>query len=270
MSTTSLPVKRLFNWKVLLILLALIIPASYAIIPFTFTLTSTTLNPQDLPVVIIGGLVNILINGGLAAIGLFLGARVGLGLPFVEALLKRGSTLSRFRFVLMLSFAVGVAASAVILGLDILIFGPPLAAELNRLGIVLPPTIRPPAWQGLLASFSAGVNEEVTFRLFGVTLLAWLGSLASRDSEGRPTSLVFSIAIIAIAVAFGLAHLPATVAIGLPLNALVVTRAVVLNGIGGTAFGWLYWKRGLESAMVAHFSADLVLHVLLVLALRGW
>ena len=26
--------------------------------------------------------------------------------------------------------------------------------------------------------------------------------------------------------------------------------------------GWLYWQRGLLAAMVAHFSADIVLHVL--------
>ena len=28
------------------------------------------------------------------------------------------------------------------------------------------------------------------------------------------------------------------------------------------AFGWLYWRRGILLAMVAHFSADIVLHVL--------
>ena len=27
-------------------------------------------------------------------------------------------------------------------------------------------------------------------------------------------------------------------------------------------FGWLYWKRGLEMAIVAHFGADIVLHVI--------
>jgi len=65
-------------------------------------------------------------------------------------------------------------------------------------------------------------------------------------------------------VLFGLGHLPATANI-LPLTPLVITRAVVLNGVGGVIFGWLYWKRGLESAMVAHFSADLILHVLFAL-----
>jgi membrane protease YdiL (CAAX protease family) len=31
--------------------------------------------------------------------------------------------------------------------------------------------------------------------------------------------------------------------------------------IGGPVFGWLFWKRGLMTAMLAHFSADIVLQV---------
>jgi hypothetical protein len=38
-------------------------------------------------------------------------------------------------------------------------------------------------------------------------------------------------------------------------------RIVVLNMLAGTVFGALYWKLGLEHAMVAHFCADLLLHV---------
>lgn len=245
----------------LLFVLVLVVPASYAIIPYSLTLTSATLKPEDLPAV----LVNVLITGALAAVGLFFAARIGLGLPFVEGWVKRESIRSRFRRVLLISALVGVVASLAIIVLDTFVFGPPLAAELDRLGIVLPATVQPPAWQGFLASFTGGINEEVMFRLFGVSLLAWLGSLVSRDSEGRPKPVILWIAIIVIAVAFGLAHLPATAAIGLPIDTLVVTRAIILNGIGGVAFGWLYWRQGLESAMVGHFSADIVLHVLLAL-----
>ena len=45
------------------------------------------------------------------------------------------------------------------------------------------------------------------------------------------------------------------------MTPLLIARALVLNGIGGIVFGWLYWKRGLLAAMLAHFSADIVLHV---------
>jgi membrane protease YdiL (CAAX protease family) len=62
-----------------------------------------------------------------------------------------------------------------------------------------------------------------------------------------------------------LGHLPVTSQIT-ALTGTVVIRAIVLNGIGGIIFGWLYWKKGLESAMIAHFSADIVLHIIFPLA----
>jgi membrane protease YdiL (CAAX protease family) len=34
----------------------------------------------------------------------------------------------------------------------------------------------------------------------------------------------------------------------------------------GVLYGWCYWRRGLLAAMVAHFSADIVLHALPALA----
>jgi membrane protease YdiL (CAAX protease family) len=97
-----------------------------------------------------------------------------------------------------------------------------------------------------------------------MTLLAWLGKFVNKTPEGQPTSLVFWIANILAAVLFGLGHLPATATL-LPLTPLVVLRAVVLNGLLGVAFGYLYVTRGLESAMISHFSADIVLHVIMAL-----
>ena len=80
--------------------------------------------------------------------------------------------------------------------------------------------------------------------------------------DGRPSATGFWIADLLAAVLFGLGHLPLTSMLA-PLTVLIVIRAVVLNGLLGLAFGYLYWTRGLESAMVAHFSADLLLHVAL-------
>jgi membrane protease YdiL (CAAX protease family) len=97
-----------------------------------------------------------------------------------------------------------------------------------------------------------------------MSVLAWLGKFISHTADGRPTTAILWIANVLAAVLFGLGHLPATSML-LPLTALVVTRAIVLNGLLGIAFGYLYMTRGLESAMIAHFSADIVLHVLLAL-----
>jgi len=90
-----------------------------------------------------------------------------------------------------------------------------------------------------------------------MSVVAWM---LSRIWRQRPAG-IFWAANIGVAVLFGLAHLPATAAL-IPLTPLVVTRAIVLNGLVAVVAGWLYWRRGLESAMVAHFCADLVVHVL--------
>ena len=125
-------------------------------------------------------------------------------------------------------------------------------------------TAQPAAWKGLLASFYGGIAEEIQLRLFVMSFLAWLGRFVSKTMVGKPTSAVFWIANIFAAVLFGIGHLP-TMSLLVPLTPLVFARTVILNGLIGVVCGWLYWKRGLEAAMVSHFSADIVLHVLLAL-----
>lgn len=260
--TIVLPTKRAFSWKTFLFIVAIMIPASFAVLPYSLTLQSTTVPAEDWPILVLVTLLNVLIYSVPTGIGLFLAGRIGLGLPFVEGWLKKESIRDRFRGVLLLSVIVGAAAALIVVGLSLWVFRPLLMAELDALGITLPEGIQPPPWQGFLASFYGGIVEEVLLRLFVLTLLVWLGSLVSRDSEGRPRPVVFWVANILAAITFGLWHLPSTADIGLPMSAVVITRAIVLNGLAGVAFGWLYWKRGLESAMIAHFSADIVAHVI--------
>jgi hypothetical protein len=95
----------------------------------------------------------------------------------------------------------------------------------------LPPAIE--RWKGFLASFYGGIGEEIQLRLFLMTLATF---------------------------AFGAGHLPAAAGVWL-LDAVVIARTLLLNGIAGIACGWLFYRHGLEHAIVAHFSADIVLHV---------
>lgn len=259
-----------FNWKIFFIVWIAAVFGVVAIIPYTLTLQGVTSQsvglPMPLPLLLTIQIAqNAVIFGILTALGLFFANRIGLGLPMVEARLNGESVKDKIRAILPLSIAIGVVASLLIIGLDAFVFQPALLRELgdsvNTLNLQ---SAQPPAWQGLLASFYGGISEEVMLRLFIMSLLAWLGSFISKTTEGKPTSAVFWIANILAAVLFGLGHLPATANL-IPLTPLVITRAIVLNGLAGVAFGWLYWKRGLESAIVAHFSADIVLHVLLAL-----
>ncbi|MCS7131686.1 MAG: CPBP family intramembrane metalloprotease, partial [Hadesarchaea archaeon] len=134
-------------------------------------------------------------------------------------------------------------------GIDYLIFTGPL---IDRPA--------PPVWQSFLASFYGGVSEEVVMRLFLMTLFVWISYKIKRTKEGKPTDVGVWSAIVLTSILFGAGHLPLAATLT-ELTPSVVARVIVLNGIGGVTFGWLYWRKGLESAMISHFSADVVLHV---------
>jgi membrane protease YdiL (CAAX protease family) len=260
--------KKPFSWKTFFILWGAVVFGVIAIIPYTLELQSGILQDLDLPIplpllITIQIVQNSVLFGVLIALGLFFANRIGLGLPILEARLRGETVADKVRAILPVSIIVGAVASLLIIGLDLAFFQPALVRELGDSADALNlQTAQPAAWKGFLASFYGGIVEEVLLRLFIMSLFAWVGSFINKSSDGKPTSAVIWIANILAAVLFGLGHLPATATL-LPLTPLVITRAIVLNGLAGIGFGWLYWKRGLESAMIAHFSADIVLHVLL-------
>jgi len=119
------------------------------------------------------------------------------------------------------------------------------------------------AWRGGLASFYGGIVEEVECRLLLVSLFVWL---LARLNRRQTQPWMFVVAIALAALLFGAGHLPAAFAIGMAHTPLLIGRIVLLNALVGLVTGTLFWKYGLEHAIVAHFCADLMLHVALPLA----
>lgn len=259
--------KKRYNWKVFFILWAASIFGVIAIISYSLALQSAALQrtPLPLPLWILIP-IQVTQNAGLFAIatgvGLLLASRTGLGAPILEQLLAREKIRDRVKAILVPSIALGILAALVVIGFDLFVFIPLVQSQLGGLTSNADvSSVRPAAWQGFLASFYGGINEEILMRLFLLSLFAFLGKFINHTPQGCPTALVFWVANILVAVIFGLGHLPAT-SILVPLTPLIVTRAIVLNGLAGLAFGYLYFTRGLESAMLSHFSADIVLHVI--------
>lgn len=185
----------------------------------------------------------------LSFAGLRMGPRANLHAPWLRALLAR-QPLPRISW--SLSLLAGLAAGVAVIALAQLT-DPYLPAPLH------PHAATPvaSAWKGLLASFYGGIGEELQLRLFLMTLLVWTGAKLSGKT---PKSVLYWFAILLAALLFGAGHLPAATAVW-PMTGMVVFRTVLLNAVAGVVFGWLYWRRGLEAAMLGHFSADLVLHV---------
>ena len=73
--------------------------------------------------------------------------------------------------------------------------------------------------------------------------------------------MIVLVANVLAASAFAAAHLPQVKAF-YGLSTLMVLVVMIANGVPGVIFGWLFRRFGQISAMVAHFSADVVLHVI--------
>lgn len=261
--------KSTFNWKLFFVLLAGATFGLVAILPYVLTLqgsavVSAAATQANMP---LWALIAIQIASqavvlGIAIwVGLSFARSVGLRLPILEKWLSGGRVGADLRAILPLSVGLGVILALLLIALEVLVFQPALLAQLGPNGLVGSSAVKPEAWKGFLASFYGGINEEILLRLCVMSFLVWLGRFVSKTSEGGPTLAVLWVANVLAAVLFGLGHLPATAGL-VPLTPLVVARALVLNGLIGIGFGYLYFKHGLESAMISHFSADIILHVL--------
>jgi len=232
--------------------------ATAALFPYLMVVMPQILGVLPMPlwaVVVIQSLQAGLLLTLLSFFGLRMGHYVELDAAWFRALLFGRERQSQ---PWLKAIAFGAAAGLLIVGIDSL-FTPYMPALLNP---DAPPTPQASAAAGFLASFYGAIGEELQLRLFLMTLMVWA---LSKVSGGRLKPQVFWIAIILAALLFGVAHLPAAARIW-PLDLVVYSKIVLLNGIGGLVFGWLFWKQGLESAMLAHFSADLILHVVAPLA----
>ncbi len=256
---TAVPIPRPFNWRVFGILWVLSTAGFLAGLPAQLSLTHLTLSTSFLLFQIAEQFV---LNALFVGVGLLLATRVGMGLPILEDWLAGRGVRATLLEALRLAVFAGLILSAFAVAADRLVFIPLTAAALPGNTVV-------PLWQNALASLYGGIFEESQSRLLVMTLFVWLLSRlpALRSAGSQPKAGVFLAANLMAALLFALSHLPATALAGMPITPPIVARAVVLNAIPAVGFGWLYWRRGLESAMVAHFTGDVVLHIIVPLVL---
>jgi membrane protease YdiL (CAAX protease family) len=125
-----------------------------------------------------------------------------------------------------------------------------------------------PAWQEVRAQANAspalpalllgilygGLAEEVMMRWGLMSLVVWCVLRVQRRGTGGRQQLSPAAAWTGIVVAstvFAVGHLPA-LAQSVELSAPIVARTLALNLLAGIAYGWLFWRRSLETAMLAH------------------
>jgi Type II CAAX prenyl endopeptidase Rce1-like len=248
-----------FNLRLFFGLLVASLVATLAMLPYSITLLKqmdVNLPPGFLPIVLaVSVVIEMLLSAAMIALGIWLGPRLDMGRLFEADAWRSDAPVWRRvwdRFGLPLS--IGIALGAI------------MVASLSHLeipGSKNKEITTPNAWEGLLGSIGAGIREEIWLRFGLLTFFAWLGVLLVRpwvSASKKLSPLVFWIANAAAALSFAAIHIPQAHAL-LGLTARLLVFVFVGNGIPGLVFGWLYWRRGLIAAMIAHFGLDLVLKV---------
>jgi len=225
------------------------IVSTILILPYIITLQSEALKKENISpsfLILIAILQGGVVFGVAAFFGLILAEKTGFKLPLLSSWVEHKEIEYKglVRNSAILGFGIGMA----IVLIDRFVFQYAVASSMKV-----------PAWQGLLASFYGGICEEVLMRLFLMSLFVFILIRVSKRNE--PTPAIVWSSIILISILFGLGHLPITSSV-VTITAWVVFRAILLNGIAGVALGWLYWKKGLESAIIAHYSADIIVVVI--------
>ena len=235
--------------------------SAIAVMPYMMQLMPQAFENLRIPLpalIVLQGVQALVLLGLLSLLGLRMGHRVGLGSPLLQAWLGRHEAPSLRVLKPLQAIVLGVLAALAVLGAS-LALDPLLPKPLHA---IADPGAGRSVLNGLLASFYGGIAEELQLRLFLMTLVVWaLGMFGRR----QPRAAAYWVAIVVAAVLFGVGHLPAAAKLW-ALSDIVVFRTIALNAIAGVAFGWLYWKRGVEMAMLGHFSADIILHVFAPLA----
>ena len=247
---------KTINWKVFALLLGAGLLGVLAVLPLVFDmLRSNAFGPApDIPSPLLVA-ASLLQNGILLAVviafGMILSARIGLQMPLVSAW-TRGERAPNVGGIVVAGVLLGAGAGAALVALEVLFF-------LRQLPKAMLPLYDIPLWKRLLGGMVyGGITEELLMRLFLMSLVAWLLGKFWKTPEGCPTPAAFWCAIILVAILFGLGHLPIT-SVLTPLTPMLVARALLLNGVAGVAFGYLYWRYGLEAAMLGHMSTHVVL-----------
>ena len=189
-------------------------------------------------------------------LGVLLAPRVGLHSPFFESVAAGHPALLTLRPQLVpavLGAAVGSLAILLTAAISKHLFTPAVLERIGTLQRLLPLPTR---------LLYGGITEELLLRWGLMTVLAWIVWRLLQKGQGRPTSTTLILAILISSVVFGVGHLPlAIMLVGKP-TAAIVFLVIVANSAFGVVAGYLFWKYGLESAIIVH----MLVHIVLVTA----
>jgi magnesium-transporting ATPase (P-type) len=180
-------------------------------------------------------------------IGTLLYQKVHLKVPFLEMIV--GIHRDPFNKSDIFKFGItGGLIAGVLITILSLVFKSITPAEFEELGQSMQPTLAARFLYG-------GFTEEILLRFGLMTLLVWIVSRIIK----KISNTAYWTGILLSAVLFAVAHFPVVFQSVENPSAIFIFYILLGNSVGGIVFGWLYWKKGLESAFIAHIFAHVVM-----------
>lgn len=201
--------------------------------------------------------VNLVVLAAAVMGGLFLSVHLkAVGVPLLESSLRGTAVPGLWETVatpIMAGLALGVIVSPLAL------YRPrELRIDFYRIAI----------WKRWLAGiFHGGIVEELVFRWFLLSVLVWLLSLVLGFTADSVPNEGFWVANTVTALVFGLMHLTGSAMVA-PLTGVAILLTLGINMLLGLAYGYFFWRSGLEAAMLAHMSTHVALQPCTSLLLR--
>ena len=247
--------KTKYPWRIFWLLLFAAVAGMIGVLPYVFSLFGKPLELDNLTMplptfVAVQIMHSSIAFGMIIVLGLLLAPKAGIEMPLLGEWLYHG------RRPLVSSLGppalAGLIVGAVTVLLMFFVFLPRVPGWPSEAGV--------PIWQRLLACVYGGINEELLMRLFLLSFVLWLLQKITRTTA-RSSNALFWTGNIIVALLFGAAYLPTSAKL-IELTPVAIVAIMSLKGGAGLVFGYLCWHRGLEAAILAHFSSDLVLHLI--------
>lgn len=214
--------------------------------------TPATATPAQLPapmpvMALIGAGAVLVLYGTLGLLGFYLARNLG----FVELWDARVTNRQRLLIPALVGVAVGI----------LIIIGDLIFRPINGIGHFP----HPPFPTSVVAAITAGIGEEIMFRLFFICFWTWLVSKVIL--RGRFQTIVYWVVSLFSAVAFGFGHLPSLMflegwATFSQVPAILLAEVLLLNGILSIAAAYFLRKVGFLGPVGVHLWADIVWHVI--------
>jgi hypothetical protein len=186
-------------------------------------------------------------------VGVVLASRVGLSSPVAESAASGGDAVSALKTQIIPGIIGGLAGgiSLVLIAAALKPFLPPeMLARLGEFGNILPLPTR---------LLYGGIIEELLLRWGLMTLLVWAVWRLFQKGREQPKPAYFVGAIMISSVVFAIGHLPVAFMLFPEPTPALTLFVIIGNSSFGLIAGYLYWKKGLESAMISHALTHVVM-----------